>query len=154
MSLYRSRQGLPSYFGSSSLCQLRWVKNLTFSSPLANTYQYGWPRLGVLQDLNTSLYWLVHPSQPQKGHPRRLRQELLNPIFSQMPTEFKRKRKGCDVWPSNVSHIWNLCSAFHPSKCTHTQQRVVNQHTHTHFVHTHCDHTPEAVGSHCCGIRG
>ncbi len=34
-------------------------------------------------------------------------------------------RKGSGVWPSMVTHTWNLCSAFNPSKCTHT---VVNTH--------------------------
>ncbi len=29
------------------------------------------------------------------------------------------------MWPSMVTHTWNLCSAFNPSKCTHT---VVNIH--------------------------
>ncbi len=33
-----------------------------------------------------------------------------------------------------VTHTQNLCSAFNPSKCTHT---VVNTHTHTHTVNTH-----------------
>ncbi len=33
--------------------------------------------------------------------------------------------KGSGVWPSMVTHTWNLCSAFNPSKCTHT---VVNIH--------------------------
>ncbi len=51
-----------------------------------------------------------------------------------------------DVWPSMVTHTRNLCSAFIPSKCTHT---VVNTHTHTH---THgeqrlCVH---CVCVHCC----
>ncbi len=36
-----------------------------------------------------------------------------------------------DVWPSMVTHTLNLCSAFNPSKCTHT---VVN--THTLWTHT------------------
>ncbi len=48
-----------------------------------------------------------------------------------------------------ASHTWNLCSAFNPSKCTHTA--VSSEHTHTH---THCEHTPGAVGSQCCGARG
>ncbi len=26
-----------------------------------------------------------------------------------------------DVWPSMVTHTQNVCSAFNPSKCTHTQ---------------------------------
>ncbi len=33
--------------------------------------------------------------------------------------------KGSGVWPSMVTHTWNLCSAFNPYKCTHT---VVNIH--------------------------
>ncbi len=50
-----------------------------------------------------------------------------------------KERIGCDVWPSMVIHTRNLCSAFNPSKCTHTQQWVVNKHTHTrtHTVNTH-----------------
>ncbi len=31
-----------------------------------------------------------------------------------------------DVWPSMVTHTRNLCSAFNPTKCTHT---AVNTHT-------------------------
>ncbi len=50
------------------------------------------------------------------------------------------ERKGCDVWPSMATHTWNLCSAFNPSKCTHTA--VSSEHTHG------------AVGSQCCGARG
>ncbi len=35
----------------------------------------------------------------------------------------KARRKERDMtWPTMVSHTWNLCSAFNPSKCTHTQQ--------------------------------
>ncbi len=37
----------------------------------------------------------------------------------------KGKGKGSGVWPSMVTHTQNLCSAFNPSKCTHT---VVNIH--------------------------
>ncbi len=33
-----------------------------------------------------------------------------------------------------VTHTQNLCSAFNPSKCTHT---VANTHTHTHTLWTH-----------------
>ncbi len=58
------------------------------------------------------------------------------------------------TWPSMVTHIRNLCSAFNHPKCTHT---AVNTHqwTHTHTVNTHREHTPGAVGSHfCCGTRG
>ncbi|MCJ8733910.1 hypothetical protein PDJAM_G00229220, partial [Pangasius djambal] len=39
------------------------------------------------------------------------------------------------MWPSTVTHTRNLCSAFNPSKCTHT-----------HTL-THREHTPGAVGS-------
>ncbi len=43
-----------------------------------------------------------------------------------------------------VTHTRNSCSAFNPSK-VHTRSRE----------HTHCEHTPGAVGSHlCCGARG
>ncbi len=58
-------------------------------------------------------------------------------------------RKGHDVWPSMVIHTRNLCSAFNPSKCTHTavSSEQTNKHTLTH--------TPGAVGSHlCCDARG
>ncbi len=46
-----------------------------------------------------------------------------------------------------VTHTQNWCSAFNPSKCTHTQQWVVN-------THRHCEHTPGAVGSHCSSAQG
>ncbi len=45
--------------------------------------------------------------------------------------------KWSDVWPSMVTHTWNLCSAFNPSKCTHT---VVN--THTLWTHTRSSGQP------------
>ncbi len=58
--------------------------------------------------------------------------------------------KWSDIWPSMVTHTWNSCSAFNPSKSAHTYQKC----THTH-THTHREHTPGAVGSHlCCGARG
>ncbi len=59
-------------------------------------------------------------------------------------------RKWRNVWPSMVTHTWNLCSAFNPSKCTHThtQQWVVKKHTHTTHTHTHT-HTHRAVASQC-----
>ncbi len=44
-----------------------------------------------------------------------------------------------------VTHTQNWCSAFNPSKCTHT---VVSS------EHTHCEHAPGAVGSHCSSARG
>ncbi len=40
-----------------------------------------------------------------------------------------KERKGGDLWPIMVSHTWNLCSAFNPSKCTH--RAVSSEHTHT-----------------------
>ncbi len=40
--------------------------------------------------------------------------------------------KWCDIRPNMVTHTLNSCSAFNPSKCTHT---AVN--THTHTVNTH-----------------
>ncbi len=48
------------------------------------------------------------------------------------------------MWPTLVTHTWNLYSAFNPSKCTHT---VVN-------THTHREHTPGAVGSHIAVAPG
>lgn len=52
--------------------------------------------------------------------------------------EFCIVYKWSDGWPM-VFHTRNLCSAFNPSKCTHT----------------HREHTPGAVGNHfCCGARG
>ncbi len=42
--------------------------------------------------------------------------------------------KWSDVWPSMVTHTLNLCSAFNPSKCTHTE-----------WTQTHREHTPGAV---------
>ncbi len=52
------------------------------------------------------------------------------------------------MWPSMVPHPRNLCSAFKPSKCTHTAVRIKQ-------THTHCEHIPGAVGSHLyCGARG
>ncbi len=49
-----------------------------------------------------------------------------------------------------VIHTQNLCSAFNPSKCTHT---VVNTHTHTH-THTHREHIPGAVGGRIAAVPG
>ncbi len=40
------------------------------------------------------------------------------------------QRLWSDVWPSMVTHTQNLCSAFNPSKCTHSSE-------HTHTVNTH-----------------
>ncbi len=48
------------------------------------------------------------------------------------------------IQQSMVTHTLNLCSAFNPSK--------VNIHS---SKHSHCEHTPGAVGSHlCCSTRG
>ncbi len=52
--------------------------------------------------------------------------------------------KWSDVWPSMVTHTRNLCSAFNPSKCTHT---AVN--THTLWTHTQSSGQP-----YCCSARG
>ncbi len=46
-----------------------------------------------------------------------------------------------------MTHTWNLCSAFNPSKCTHTA--VSSEQTHTHH-----EHTPGAVGSHIAAAPG
>ncbi len=46
-------------------------------------------------------------------------------IFQFFNYECKEKGKGSGVWPSMVTHTQNVCSAFNPSKCTHT---VVNIH--------------------------
>ncbi len=62
----------------------------------------------------------------------------------------KMERKGKDVTCGEVwCPILGICALHltHPS--AHTQQWVVN--THTHTVNTH---TPGAVGSQCCGARG
>ncbi len=65
-----------------------------------------------------------------------------------------------------VTHTRNLCSAFNPSKCTHT---AVNTHTHTHTVNTHSEQWADiyvaahgdqlgvrclAQGHLSCGIEG
>ncbi len=50
----------------------------------------------------------------------------------------------CDVLSSMVTHIRNWSSAFNPSKCTHTA---------VSSEHTHCEHTPGAVGNHCSSAR-
>ncbi len=44
-----------------------------------------------------------------------------------------------------VTHTRNWSSAFNPSKCTHTA---------VSSEHTHCEHAPRAVGSHCSSARG
>ncbi len=44
-----------------------------------------------------------------------------------------------------VTHTRNWSSAFNPSKCTHTE---------VSSEHTHCEHTPGAVGSHYSSARG
>ncbi len=56
------------------------------------------------------------------GHPKWL--------FSSVK-EKKKERTWCDVWPSMVSHTWNLCSSFYPSKCTHTACSAKWTNTHT-----------------------
>ncbi len=58
---------------------------------------------------------------------------------------YKKKIKKNYVLSSMVTHTRNWCSAFNPSKCTHS---VVSS------KHTHCEHAPGAVGSHCSSARG
>ncbi len=48
--------------------------------------------------------------------------------------------KWSDLWPSMVTHTRNLCSAFNPSKCTHS-----SEHTHTQWTHTRSSGQP-----YCC----
>ncbi len=52
------------------------------------------------------------------------------------------------MWPSMVTQTWNLCSAFNPSKCTHTA--VSSEHTHTPGVGSHIAAAPgEQLGVRC-----
>ncbi len=46
-------------------------------------------------------------------------------LLSSPDVNWWEKEVGSSVWPSMVTHTRNLCSAFNPSKCTHT---VVNTH--------------------------
>ncbi len=48
-----------------------------------------------------------------------------------------------------VTHTLNLCSAFNPSKCTHTAVRSEHTHTHTPWTHTQSSGQP-----YCCDARG
>ncbi len=50
---------------------------------------------------------------------------ILGWTISLIINNYIREGKGSGVWPSMVTHTLNLCSAFNPSKCTHT---VVNIH--------------------------
>ncbi len=55
------------------------------------------------------------------------------------PTEWELKGNvtfRSDVRPSMMSHTRNLCSAFNPSKCTHSSEHT-HTHTHTHTVNSH-----------------
>ncbi len=73
---------------------------------------------------------------------------LLNFLFIKETWKIKCiKKKKSDVLSSMVTHTRNWSSAFNPSKCTHTA--VSSEQT-----HTHCEHTPGAVGSHCSSARG
>ncbi len=51
----------------------------------------------------------------------------------------------CDILSSMMTHTRNWSSAFNPSKCTHTA---------VSSEHTHCEHAPGTVGSHCSSTRG
>ncbi len=86
-------------------------------------------------------------NRPRHGRPKKLSSRaqrhiqrlcLGNRRMSDASIE-KWKLKWHDIQPSILTHTCNLCSAFtHPS--AHTQQ----------WTHTHCEHTPGAVGSHLC----
>ncbi len=54
--------------------------------------------------------------------------------------EVRSEEKWSGVWPSMVTHTRNLCSAFNPSKCTHTAVR-------SEQTHTNCEHKPGAANA-------
>ncbi len=91
--------------------------------------------------------WNLFPFLPDIGS-QLLWSSLTYFSFNDAPNVLYRWNIWCevkwsDIQPSMVTHTRNLCSAFNPSKCTHTA------------VNTHREHTPGAVGSHlCCGARG
>ncbi len=67
-------------------------------------------------------------------------------VVDKLVIQFLRKKENkCNVLSSMVTHTRNWSSAFNPSKCTHTA---------VSSEHTHCEHTPGAVGSHCFSARG
>ncbi len=51
---------------------------------------------------------------------KKVKKNLHNKINSlvKLSHVIRKGSKGPDVWPSMVSHTWNLCSAFNPSKYT------------------------------------
>ncbi len=61
------------------------------------------------------------------------------------PSCILKERKGHDMWPSMVTHTRNLCSAFNPSKCTHTHSSEKWTHTHTHTLWTHTRSSGQSV---------
>ncbi len=65
----------------------------------------------MLLKIKLKLYYTVHG----KKH-NLLKKRKVGRLY-----QSKWKGKGSGVWPSMVTHTRNLCSAFNPSKCTHTQ---------------------------------
>ncbi len=49
-------------------------------------------------------------------------------MLNQSPTPTAEK-VGSDVWPSMVTHTWNLSSTFNPSKCTLTHPSALVIHS-------------------------
>ncbi len=49
---------------------------------------------------------------------------LNEPVRQHLKTLAGVKKGGSGVWPSMVTHTQNLCSAFNPSKCTHTALNI------------------------------
>ncbi len=100
--------------------------------------------------------WSVYSIVPvDGGKVRHIHRSELRPVYvpsdghieslglfplSKDPEEWRRDKKICDVLSSMVTHTRNWSSAFNPSKCTHTA---------VSSEHTHCEHAPGAVGSHC-----
>ncbi len=69
---------------------------------------------------------------------------IIKYYYLTLTLKYKVLWKWRDIRPCMVTHTQNLCSAINPSKV----------HTHS-SEHTHCEHTPGAVGSHlCCSTRG
>ncbi len=96
---------------------------LAISTPRAPLWPMQMQRLKCSHSIQ--MIQLFANSSPAKGtHLRREEKRANNSkiivIYGNFPNTF-----WSDVWPSMVTHTRNLCSAFNPSKCTHT---VVNTH--------------------------
>ncbi len=96
---------------------------LAISTPRAPLWPMQMQRLKCSHSVQ--MIQLLANSSPAKGtHLRREEKRANNSkiivIYGNFPNTF-----WSDVWPSMVTHTRNLCSAFNPSKCTHT---VVNTH--------------------------